>query len=402
MAGSKAKDDIHRARTRLLSSHPFYGYIACRLKLREVNELPASFATDGEHLFYNPALMKDLSKPKLVGRIAHESEHVYLNHPARMASLIGCWSKHPNGQGGELEPHECYLQIAQVSADYAINPHLKDGGFDIDDGIFPEQQYWKDSLEQHYKRVKKSAKKVSMPIGGGCAGCQAPKGKDGKPLSQSEMAKRASDLQQTIINAANFAKLAGKLPADIERMLESIRAPKVAWFDVLRRFMQATTKNDYRMLPPNRRYIHQGLYLPSLRSESVSDVLLIVDGSGSTHDVFPQFISEFASILLDVRPENLHIMVWDTRCTWQRVFDNFNDETATSLAAMQSEMGAGGGSVFTECFDYFAKETGVTPAVAIVLTDMEIYWPSDPGYPVLWVATTDNPAPFGETVRMEV
>jgi len=399
MTNQLAVEAIRRGRVRLLSSHPFYGHLACRFKLREwaedtINGVPMTMATDGEHLFYSPEFVLSLSKTQIVAALAHETTHVYLKHPLRMLDVMN-------------DPEKDW-PYAAYAADLAINPRLKDAGFDIPpNGAYPDKQYWDDAFEVHYKRLKKEAKQQKQPkcgkCGGGCAGVQPPKGKGKGNLSAAERAKMEADIQEAVMSAANFARAAGKLPADIERMIADLRAPKISWKDVLRRFMTATTKNDYRMMPPNRRYIHQGIYLPSLRSDAVEDVLLIIDGSGSTYNVFPQFISEFASVLLDVRPERLHVMVWDTRCTWHREFDGYSDESQKSLAELQPEMGAGGGTVFTECFDWFAKETGITPQVGIVLTDMELFgeWPADPSYPVLWVASTDIVGPYGETVKIE-
>lgn len=381
-----AKDVIHRGNTRLLSTHPFYGFISCHFKLREENSQP-TMATDNVHLFYNTDFVTKLTKPQVVGGLAHESMHVYLKHIIR---------------GMDIVKDEAHWPIAQVAMDMAINPVLKDAGFELIEGaVYPPKEHWNESFEQHFKRLLKSAKKVPVGCGGGCSGAKPMPGGSGKEASPAERAAADAEMDTLIMNAASFARAAGKLPADIERAINALRAPKVQWQDVLRRFMQATAKNDYRMLPPNRRYIHQEMYLPSLRSETVGDVLLVIDGSGSTMHVFPQFISEFASILQDVRPERLHVMVWDTRCTWMRVFDGFGEESQENLAALQSEMGAGGGSVFNDTFDYFERESGITPQVAVVLTDMEIYFPDDPGYPVMWVATEDIEGPFGDTVRIE-
>jgi hypothetical protein len=43
------------------------------------------------------------------------------------------------------------------------------------------------------------------------------------------------------------------------------------------------------------------------------------------------------------------------------------------------------------------------PKAVVILTDLYGAFPTEePGYPVLWVSTTKQIAPFGETVRMEV
>lgn len=394
----KAKDIIQRARVRMYSTQPFYAFLACGLKLREVPDIP-TMATDGEHLFYNPEYVKSLDKTAQTEHLWHESDHVFKKHPLRMAEVCGCLSKHTSNG---VEPHTCYWKIAQVAADYAVNPYGKDAGMTLDNAIFPDQEHWHDSFEGHFKRLKESAKTCKIPATAGCSGCQPPKGKGGQPLTQSEKDALDRKLTQRIIQAANVARQMGKLPADVERYLDGMLQPIISWKEVLRRFINQISKDDYRMLPPNRRFIWQGMYLPSLRSETVGQVLVICDGSGSTMNEFPQFVRETSSIICDVKPEWTHFMVWDTRCSWYKAFEHYSEEDERSIAAMGQYMGAGGGSVFTDCFDWFNRETGIRPAVAVVLTDGYIGWPVDPGFPVLWAINTDQNAPWGEQTKIEV
>lgn len=403
----KAKEAISKGKVRLLSKKPFHGYIACHLKQREVDSMP-TMATDGVHLYYNPTFTADLSKPQIEGALEHEVLHVYLKHLIRVYGLVPCVDLHYTDR--EPDPHDnCTWEIAQVAMDMAINPRMKDGGVDLIDGaVYPPKEHWDESFEQHYKRLvseakKSGRKKVHYTCGGGCSGAKPMPGRDGKSKpTPAERTAADAEMQTLIMNAASFARAAGKLPADIERMIQDLRAPKVAWYDVLRRFMQSTAKNDYRMTPPNRRFVHQNLYLPSLRSEAVGRVALFLDGSGSTWHVFPQFMAEYASILLEVQPEVLDVIVWDTRPTWWRSYDNFSDETGQTIMEQMPRMGAGGGSVFTEMFTWYKEQFQADPQIAICLTDMEIYWPEAPDYPVMWVATTDIQGPFGETVRIDV
>jgi len=53
--------------------------------------------------------------------------------------------------------------------------------------------------------------------------------------------------------------------------------PKVDRREILRRFVNACAKNDYQWMPPNRRFVYQGLYLPSCRSEELGELVVVLD-----------------------------------------------------------------------------------------------------------------------------
>lgn len=133
-----AKEMIYAARTRLLMTHPFYGRLAQRFKLRETPDQP-TMATDSVSLFYNADFVVKQSKAGLVAVLAHEVEHVYRNHVPRMMRLIPNWENNPQG-----------VSLAQIAADMAVNPPLKDGGFELPgDAVYPEKDFWDDTLEGH-------------------------------------------------------------------------------------------------------------------------------------------------------------------------------------------------------------------------------------------------------------
>jgi predicted metal-dependent peptidase len=93
-------------------------------------------------------------------------------------------------------------------------------------------------------------------------------------------------LMQAFGYAANrispiVAKLAGKIPAGVTRSLEQSQATGVDWRELLRRAWSETIPSDYSWMPPNRRHIWAGLYLPGVRPEGAGEIAIAVDCSGS-------------------------------------------------------------------------------------------------------------------------
>ena len=78
------------------------------------------------------------------------------------------------------------------------------------------------------------------------------------------------------------------------------------------------------------------------------------------------------------------------------------DEFEAGEEIVFSEKIASGGTDFRPTFERIEKE-GYEPACLVYLTDLCGPAPdSAPGYPVLWVSTTDTVGPWGETVRLEI
>ena len=94
------------------------------------------------------------------------------------------------------------------------------------------------------------------------------------------MAEQAREWKIAVEQAENVAKLAGKLPAGVTRSLEQSEAAGVDWRELLRRAWSETIPSDYSWMPPNRRHIWAGLYLPvlGLKAQGRSPSQSIVQG----------------------------------------------------------------------------------------------------------------------------
>ena len=135
-----------------------------------------------------------------------------------------------------------------------------------------------------------------------------PAGDDG-----ATVAEQAREWKIALEQAENVAKLAGKLPAGATRSLEQSEAAGVDWRELLRRAWSETIPSDYSWMPPNRRHIWAGLYLPGVRSEGTGEIAIAVDCSGSVSArQLGLFEAEIRSILEGQRPSRVHVLYFDT------------------------------------------------------------------------------------------
>lgn len=386
-----AKDKMTKARAGLILDHPFFGSLALRQVLVENNAIE-TLGTDSRQILYNPKFVDSLSLEETKGVIAHEVMHVACAHHARRGSRD--------------------LEKWNIAGDYAINPMLTDAGFRLPEGGLNDPAFRDMSAEEIYTKIpdppkggggQGGGKKDGQghgkcpPDPGRCGAVMDAPGEDGGPPTQAELAQAEQEAKIAVAQAAQQAKAMGRLPAGIERMLEDMLAPKLPWRELLRRFMDQAAKTDYSWVPPNRRFIHRGMYLPSFESEDLGEVAIAVDTSGSvSHEEVAQFAGEISAILEEFPGVQTTVIYCDADVAHVEEFSH--DDLPVQL-----HPAGGGGTDFRPPFEWLDKH-GRSPVALLYFTDMCCYsFPNPPPYPVMWIQTSDcnmGEPPFGEVIQI--
>ncbi|MDD9991200.1 MAG: VWA-like domain-containing protein, partial [Rhodospirillales bacterium] len=216
--------------------------------------------------------------------------------------------------------------------------------------------------------------------------------------SASGIAAEEQAWDEAMHQAASLAKAEGRLPGAIEETVRGAHASTLDWRTLLRRHMTDAAKRDYSWSVPNRRFIDTGLYLPSIRSEGIDTIAVIVDTSGSLDpDTLADFWSEVRDIATEIEPERVLLLQVDTAVR----------DTAEFAAGDLPEdiiVRGRGGTDFRPGFAWL-DENGITPGVCLYFTDMECsrYPETEPLFAVTWVNHGDPPGdwnrePWGERI----
>ena len=155
---------------------------------------------------------------------------------------------------------------------------------------------------------------------------------------------------------------------------------------------------DYSWSVPNRRFIDSGLYLPSIRSDGIDTIAVIIDTSGSVPaQTLAEFWTELRKIAGEIRPERVFVLQVDA------ALRNAAEYTADDLPDEIAIMGRGG-TDFRPGFEWL-DEQGIQPRVCLYFTDMECssYPESRPSFDVIWVSYGSLPSernrePWGERI----
>lgn len=345
------------ARSRLLLDHPFFGVLALRLQFVEDATVP-TLAVDGKSIFYNPQFVDDLSDELCRSAIAHEVMHCVLDHAYRRSGH---------------EPRKW-----NVACDYAVNLILQDAGLPIGPGWLINRAYRDMSAEEIYAALPDNDDQSQDEIRDGTSG---------------DAEETALEWKLATVQAVKMAQARGTLPGGLKRLLDDVLSPPIPWREALAQFMTERTKDDYSWRRPNAYYAHTGIYLPSMDGVGMGEVVIALDTSGSVLSVLDEFGSTVKDVLNATKPSRVHVVYCDAQVNHVDIFNRGQELTFEAVG--------GGGTDFRPVFTHVA-ENNIRPACLLYLTDMYGVFPQEqPEYPVLWCATTNVSAPFGDVIRIK-
>ena len=227
-------------------------------------------------------------------------------------------------------------------------------------------------------------------------------GEDGNESGETpvDVAAEEQAWDEAMHQALNIARAEGKVPGRVEKTVKGAHASRLDWRTLLRRYMTDAAKTDYSWSLPNRRFIDSGLYLPSIRSEGMETIAVIVDTSGSLPAAtLTEFWAELREVASEIRPESVVVLQVDAvlQDAAEYAPDNLPDEIALK---------GRGGTDFRPGFEWL-DEQGIRPRVCLYFTDMECsrYPEAEPPFPVIFCNWSEPPEdwnrePWGERIEL--
>lgn len=373
-------EKLGKAKALLVLDHPFFASTLLKKPIAWVDPADPeikTLAVDARGSVYlNPAFVDKLDTQQLIWGLAHECLHYMLLHPARKGQRkMGPWN---------------------WSCDAIVNDTLDDAkvGTRIPDMVnVPNARTMK--AEDLYQEPPPGSGQ------GGGLGDRSPTGVgedliDG-PLTEGEVAEIEAQVKVEMAQARNIAKMQGKLPTGIARMVDEIINVKTPWHSILERYMTSFVKADPSWSRPNRRFMHAQMYLPGVGyTPQMGEVVIGVDTSGSVGGPeLAEFEGHLNAILDQCKPEKVTVVYCDARV------GSVDEYAPDELPARFKNVTGGGGTDFTPVFEY-VDEQGIEPDVLVYLTDGYGGCAArTPDYPVVWLTTGKEEFPFGDVIKFE-
>lgn len=387
----KALDRVKQAHIAIMRHKKFCafsGVLACG-KVSVDPQCPSA-ATNGWDVVYGKAFVDALNDQQLRLLVLHEAMHKAYQHLMVWRNL---YDKNP--------------QLANLAADHFVNLTLMDtdaneGFLQMPSvGVQPEAKYRGWSVKQIFDDLMKNP--PPQKKGGGQGQGDGQQGLDthdwdgaGKTPAD-EQVKQGEEIQRAMRQGEMLAKKIGKGSGDATGVFGDLLTPKVNWRQVLRDFITeyCSGRDESSWRKPNRRYLADDIYMPSLVGETLAELVVVFDTSGSCFgsDEMTRFVSELGTVISTVKPNKCHVLYTDTRVAGHQTFED------GQFAVQDLKVKGGGGTHLPVAFDYCAEKR-IVPTACVVLSDMYTDFGSPPPYPVLWASTTNKKAPWGTNINI--
>jgi predicted metal-dependent peptidase len=367
----------------------------------EVSNTVPTAATNGRDKYYGAAFIEPMTRKQLRYLVLHENFHVALKHCTLYKAAV---KKMP--------------QLTNVAQDYVVNALIEelDPTFQFVERptkeLLIDRKYFGWSFPQVLRDLLDSGKQEPEPGEGGSGEGSDPGSSmdshepgdfdepgDGKGEGDARLGKLVDDANRQGEIIAKRMRGEGKGGRDIFG-LSSERTTN--WVDALRDFIQTVCVGDEqsRFCPPNKRMLASGFVMPSHFTESIGEIIIACDTSGSMEPYYALIFGEVARICNNTKPEKVRVLWWDTKVCGDQ---EFSPDQFDSIAKLLKPRGGGGTTV--SCVADYIDEKKYTPKCVVMVTDGYIESSYRvPKVPCLWgVVDNDHFQPLaGKTVRIKL
>ncbi|MDP3464197.1 MAG: VWA-like domain-containing protein [Sulfuricurvum sp.] len=355
--------DFSRVKSKLLVEHPYFGTLSSGLEI-VVNDNIESFTLQGNRFEYREDFFKTLSDEQVAFSLSNAALHTVLSHPSRI---------------GNRSPWLWY-----TACEHAINNMLIDNDFTPPSKITYDPRFRGQYAEEIYEELLDTITREDLNDKDSDS-----RRNDETPPDKLEVAQQEIRSQ----NALQKAEDMGSLPEGLERLIPMAIKGVIDWRSELRDAIGGYYVSDYAMMPPSKKLLYAGIYLPSATSRHL-ELAIAIDSSGSVDEVLlAQFIAEVESITEIFGSYSIDLLVCDDRIRSHHRFTNGE--------RIEYSLEGGGGTDFTPVFEFI--ETQLTPPkMLLYFTDLDGKFPRDePHYETVWIVPYIGEVPFGRAIDMK-
>lgn len=458
----KASEILSVCRRDVLTKYPFIGSIALRMEMVPVRDIRVRTAcTDGNAVYFDIAFLSSLTREEQTFVLAHEVWHAVMMHLVRrqnrnpelfniatdkevnyMLQKDGFTAPKDllfptNEEEGKCaeEIYEMLLKKMKNNQQQQHNQQNKNGNSSNRNGQ-PSQNgsqsdkngnktgEFKGQFDKHVYDGMEDGQPNQSNNGQNGDGDGDGDGEGNGSNSYGELTDKygkvgfdsdfqpkiskdfADKMRETIVSEAQrVEKMKGNLPAHIKELVKKCTQAEIKWQEVLAQFVTRCYNSGNRSwIPPNRRHVHNGVYLQSRQATKIK-LAVGIDTSGSTMSDRSKFLGELHSLIKSFGMFDLSIIECDAEVGAYKHYtqdDNLDFEIDNGEYAMSG----GGGTAMRPIFDYILDNQIECDALCIMTDGYIDSIPTNPipSLPVLWVITKGGTADFcdwGQKIQLK-
>jgi predicted metal-dependent peptidase len=371
----KISEKISQAKAKLLVDYPYFGTLASKLEL-VVNDDIATFKSNGAKLEYREEYLRELSLPEVEFILSNGAMHAVLAHDMRKNNRSG-W-------------------LWQMATDIAINDMLLQNGLDMPYGAEYRERFRGMYAEEIYAELKDDILREDEALeyeADDSDDIEQKNHRDTKEQLQEELLAEQLRAEEAIALLESQLHQNAEIPTAIERFFEIKGFAKIDWREQLREAIDEFMRDDYVLMPPSKKLLYKGIYLPSNSSKHLR-LVIAVDVSGSVEkELLDTFLSEVSFVMEQTQNYTIELLACDD--TIQSHTSFYTGEPLEVL------LKGGGGTDFRPVFRYI-EEHFDNVRLVLYFTDLEGIFPKEaPLYSVKWVSPKEGDVPFGSVIVLE-
>lgn len=340
--------------------------------------------TDGKHEVYGADFVVGLANEKQVRfLVMHENGHEFLMHIQRRSPEM----KQDPDTWGQAIDYVINGMLVRIANEY---PEL----LEMIPSALYDAKYDGWSVQQVFNDIKQDKNR---------------NGKGRKPMDKHDTSNAdestpeqvKADAERILQDLQQGAMMAGVIGDSVPQEIGAALAPQIDWLAVMQEYLTEISngRDDLTLARYDRRYVADDLFYPDVESESLGEIVLGFDMSGST--VGPEADKMMAALkdfCIKTQPQRLRVLWWDTQVNAEQVFDSTTYDNITNLAKP-----VGGGGTRAGCVSDYITDRNLQPDAVLIFTDgyteHDIKWQVKA--PTLWMVTQNREfkAPAGRSVN---
>lgn len=399
-----AKRRLDKAMFRMFKDFPFWGFLIAKCNVKLVPEssakIPTACVDKAGNIYFNSKFFGELSEDMIHFVLSHEVMHLLLDHHSRVGGRQAfLWNVAGDVLINEmLQEHFASQNIHINLSDYITSRSFN---FVIDHNTV--------TTEEVYELILKNnppSKGKGKGEGSGSGGIQESDDlanfEPGEDV-EGQTIREASESTPTNgkewadagLEAATRSRIAGNCPAFMERQIDKLLNPEIAWNEVLAYYLRQkfcmSSRNRHTFTPPNRRYLYQDVILTSRIGTKKPSIAFSIDTSGSMSQ---QDISKGVAEMDAIRKlYKVPVYMMEADYTVHKAQWVSHNQEIPALTG-------GGGTSFVPVMEHL-KENKPDIDLLVYFTDGYGDFGNDPGFDVLWVINSDVTPPYGKVVRIK-
>ncbi len=340
-----------KIRVDFLFSHPFLSVLALSIKYVSGNDENYPIMTDGSSIKIDMQKLQTLKDDEIKYLYAHVLLHIALRHPSRQ----------------KLRDAPLWNKACDIVVNLALSKFKNIGKAPV--GEEPMERFEKMIAEEVYERLKSE---------------ESAEGEQ-KDIEESEYSDAREDgdseaLDAILVQALSMARADAAISDGLALEIGEIIKPDIRFDDTFREYLSVSLfekRESYAR--PNRRYIHEGLYMPGyIRPNEFLNLYIAVDSSMSVGDEeYRRFLGAAAAVAQSFSEYTITVIPFDSKVNPNLIL---KINTSEPLCEDDFRIPKTDGGTDIECvFEYVEQDEHLEAnAVLAVLTDGYFVVPRTP------------------------